>query len=220
MSLGHCLTEIIATILAVRGVQTHVHGTQRELNLSASCLLSCLRSTQNNSNKISQTNNTTQTTQVQHHNPANNKPSPQLVIETPLEHLAQAPFSPAPALASKSSTRRQNVFIASPGFSSLLADRPLPALLPLPVALFLFPLPLLFPLSFLHLATSHKTSQWLEHANAELRSRRRRSFNRFLRIVRRRKSKCFFDVMVSRSRCCNSVASSQLCNASTGIETR
>jgi hypothetical protein len=149
MSLGHCLTEIIATILAVRGVQTHVHGTQRELNLSASCLLSCLRSTQNNSNKISQTNNTTQTTQVQHHNPANNKPSPQLVIETPLEHLAQAPFSPAPALASKSSTRRQNVFIASPGFSSLLADRPLPALLPLPVALFLFPLLLSLPLSCL-----------------------------------------------------------------------
>jgi hypothetical protein len=147
MSLGHCLTEIIATILAVRGVQTHVHGTQRELNLSASCLLSCLRSTQNNSNKISQTNNTTQTTQVQHHNPANNKPSPQLVIETPLEHLAQAPFSPAPALASKSSTRRQNVFIASPGFSSLLADRrPSLASLarcPVPVSPSSFPSPFL-----------------------------------------------------------------------------
>jgi hypothetical protein len=69
--------------------------------------------------------------------------------------MAQAPLSPAPALASKSSTRRRNVFIASPGFFSLLADRPLPALLPLPVALFLFPLPLLSSL----LSTSSNITQ-------------------------------------------------------------
>jgi hypothetical protein len=119
----------------------HVQSIQHELNLSTSCMLSCLRSAQDNSNKISQTNNSTPTTQVQHDSPTNNKPNPQLVIATLQSTWPKLPLSRTRA-ASKSSTRRQNVFIASPGFSSCLPTS-LPALLP-SIALFLFPLPLLF----------------------------------------------------------------------------
>jgi hypothetical protein len=203
----------IATNLAVQGVQTHIHNTHNGLNLSASCMLcsNVYNQHRNNSNKISQTNNTTQTTRVQHHKPTNNKPSPQLVI-------ANTPRAPGPS--SLLSRTRACFQIEHPTPKRLhsfprilqLACRPtsqpcFPCPLPCSCFPFFFPFPFL---AFLH-KTTYEISQWLEHANAELRSRRRRSFNRFLRIVRRRKSKCFFDVMVSRSRCCNSVASSQLC---------
>jgi hypothetical protein len=82
----------IATNLAVQGVQTHIHNTHNGLNLSASCMLcsNVYNQHRNNSNKISQTNNTTQTTRVQHHKPTNNKPSPQLVI-------ANTPRAPGPS---------------------------------------------------------------------------------------------------------------------------
>ena len=138
----------------------------------------------------------------------NNKTNPRPVMATRRQSDGPSSLSsPAPArrgAASKSSSgQQQNVFIASPGFSSC-CRRSFPALClasSCPVSLF----PLLLVLPLLPTSTINaQTQRWSEHANAELRSPRRRSFNRFPRTVRRKRSKCcLLTSWCLSSRCCS-----------------
>lgn len=152
-----------------------------------------------NSNRMKQTNKQQQITphRCNIKEPTNNKTNPQPVMATiRKEQVAQAPCPPLPQAAvllpNRDSGQQQNVFIASPGFSSCCRPS-FPALcLASSCPVSLFPLLLSSPFRFLYLAPTQKTQQWSEHANAELRSQRRRSFNRFLRTVRRKRSKCSF----------------------------